>query len=108
MLFSGREQWAGLDNIYALTNRPNVPMQLRITMENMAMESFEIGTVFAYYDTFRLEDQVKNIHLFIKKYIPIKKYIWQLLFIKVHILWEGHKILWNLHLNFDCMYCSQN
>ena len=66
MLFSGREQWVGLDNIYALTNRPNVPMQLRISMENMAMESFEIGTVSAYYDTFRLEDQVKK-HPFIHK-----------------------------------------
>ena len=26
---------------------------------------------------------------------------------KVHIFWEGHKILQNLHLTFDCMYCSQ-
>ena len=26
---------------------------------------------------------------------------------KVHIFWEGHKILRNLHLTFDCMYGSQ-
>ena len=26
--------------------------------------------------------------------------------IKVHIFWEGHKILRNLPLTFDCMYCS--
>ena len=26
---------------------------------------------------------------------------------KVHIFWEGHKILRNLHLTFGCMYCSQ-
>ena len=26
---------------------------------------------------------------------------------KFHIFWEGHKILRNLHLTFDCMYCSQ-
>ena len=26
---------------------------------------------------------------------------------KVHIFWEGHKILRNLHLTFDCMYCNQ-
>ena len=26
---------------------------------------------------------------------------------KVDIFWEGHKILRNLHLTFDCMYCSQ-
>ena len=28
-------------------------------------------------------------------------------FIKVNIFWEGHKILRNLPLTFDCMYCSQ-
>jgi hypothetical protein len=27
--------------------------------------------------------------------------------VKVHIFWEGHKIMQNLHLTFDCMYCSQ-
>ena len=27
---------------------------------------------------------------------------------KVHIFWEGNKILRNLNLTFDCMYCSQN
>ena len=69
MPFSGREQWVGLDNIYALTNRPNIPMQLRISMENMAMENFEIGTVSAYYDTFRLEDQVTKHPLIHKKSI---------------------------------------
>ena len=26
--------------------------------------------------------------------------------IKVHTFWEGHKILRNLHLTFDCIYCS--
>ena len=26
---------------------------------------------------------------------------------KVHIFWEGHKILRNLLFTFDCMYCSQ-
>ena len=26
---------------------------------------------------------------------------------KLHIFWEGHKILQNLQLTFDCMYCSQ-
>ena len=28
-------------------------------------------------------------------------------FFKVHIFWEGHKILRNLPLTFDCMYCSK-
>ena len=27
--------------------------------------------------------------------------------LKVHIFWEGHKILRNLPLTFYCMYCSQ-
>ena len=27
--------------------------------------------------------------------------------IKVHIFWEGREILRNLHLTFDCKYCSQ-
>ena len=26
---------------------------------------------------------------------------------KVHIFWEGHKILQNLHPTFDCIYCSK-
>ena len=26
---------------------------------------------------------------------------------KVHIFWEGHKILRNMHLTFVCMYCRQ-
>ena len=28
-------------------------------------------------------------------------------FDKIHIFWEGHKILRNLHPSFDIMYCSQ-
>ena len=27
--------------------------------------------------------------------------------IKVHIFWEGHKILQNLHVTFVCMYCRR-
>ena len=27
--------------------------------------------------------------------------------VKVHIFWEGHKILRNLHFTFVCMYCRQ-
>ena len=26
---------------------------------------------------------------------------------KVHIFWEGHKILQNLHCRFDCYYIGQ-
>ena len=61
--FLGKEQWVGLDNIYALTNRPGIPMQLRVSMENMFMEDFGPGTATAYYDTFFLEDTVKLFDL---------------------------------------------
>ena len=27
-------------------------------------------------------------------------------YFKVHIFWEGHKILWNLHLTFNRMHCT--
>ena len=43
----------GLDNIYALTNRQDVAMQLRISVQKF---SGEIGT--AYYENFSLKDQV--------------------------------------------------
>ena len=36
--------------------------------------------------------------------LNLRNFYWQN---KVHILWEGHKILRNLPLTFDCMYCSQ-
>ena len=34
--------------------------------------------------------------------------VFENLSLKFHIFWEGHKILWNLHLTFDCVYCGQN
>ena len=37
-----------------------------------------------------------------KLFIMLPKHVF-----KVHIFWEGHKILRNLPLTFDCMYCSQ-
>ena len=49
------EHWIGLESIYNLTNRPATPMKLHIRMENFA------GIVKdAYYDTFRIEDEVCN------------------------------------------------
>lgn len=53
MISIGKEVWAGLKNIYALTNRPDIPMQLRVSMEKFSNE-----TATAYYDTFSLEDKV--------------------------------------------------
>ena len=34
-------------------------------------------------------------------------YFFVVIWFKVHIFWEGHKILRNLPLTCDCMYCSQ-
>lgn len=48
----GKEHWIGLNNIYALTNRPSVNMQLRVSMLNFAHE-----TATAFYDKFYLEDR---------------------------------------------------
>ena len=47
----------------------------------------------------------KNLKFFFSTFFRKKVSI--ALNFKVHIFWEGHKILRNLHLNFDCMYCSQ-
>ena len=49
----GNEQWIGLEKIYNLTNRPAIPMKLHIQMEDFS------GIVKdAYYDTFRIENEV--------------------------------------------------
>ena len=41
------------------------------------------------------------------KAVMVQKFKPNIRYIKVHIFWEGHKGLQNLHLTFDCMYCSQ-
>ena len=48
-----KEHWLGLDNIYKLTNRKNVKVQLKIILEQ---HSGIKNTVT--YDDFRLKDQV--------------------------------------------------
>merc|ERR1712228_902874 len=49
-------EWVGLNNIYALTNRPGIEMQLRISMEKFTTAGEHTAT--AYYDTFSLEDRI--------------------------------------------------
>ena len=49
----GKEYWLGLDNIYALTNRQNVAMQLRVSMEKFTNEK-----ATAFYDNFSIKDKV--------------------------------------------------
>ena len=52
-LLLDKEYWIGLENIYTLTNQLSTPMKLKIIMEDFS------GTVKeAYYDSFRIEDQV--------------------------------------------------
>ena len=58
-------------------------------------------------------DPFQNIllHIVTKKYytifIPELKALNITVQLKVHIFWEGHKILQNLPLTFDCVYCGQ-
>ena len=45
---------------------------------------------------------------FIISYICSVRYeLMKMNLFKVHIFWEGHKILQYLHLTFDCVYCSR-
>ena len=53
LFFLGKEYWLGLDNMYALTNRQDVAMQLRVSLENFTDEN-----ATAYYGNFSLTDQV--------------------------------------------------
>ena len=55
--YSG-EHWIGLEKIYYLTNRPGIPMKLHIRMEDVS------GNVKdAYYDTFRVENEVCSTNI---------------------------------------------
>ena len=53
LYFLGKEYWLGLDAIYALTNRQDIAMQLRVSLEKFTDEN-----ATAYYDNFSLKDQV--------------------------------------------------
>ena len=53
MLSLGKEYWMGLDNIFKLTNRKDVRMQLRIDLEYDNGQKRIMG-----YDNFSLETQV--------------------------------------------------
>ena len=51
----GKEYWLGLDYIYALTNRPGVKMNLRVSMEKFVDEK-----ATSYYEDFSLKDKVST------------------------------------------------
>ena len=72
--------------------------------------SYKIPRWFTYWNIEK-RDFYMNILLWPFIFIfPSSSYQYFLLAVdscKVHIFWEGHKILRNFHLTFDCMYCSQ-
>ena len=69
-MYTGKEHWLGLDNIFKLTNRKNVKTQLKIILESYS------GIVVSFphtragrkaivtYDDFHLKDQVINMYNF--------------------------------------------
>ena len=48
--------------------------------------------------------KLSGSHLVVIRFIIIFQKVPFVLTFKVHIFWEGHKILRNLHLTFDCMH----
>ena len=80
-MYTGKEHWLGLDNIFKLTNRKNVKTQLKIILESYS------GIVVSFphtragrkaivtYDDFHLKDQVVYIHTYITLlFYKIKKW----------------------------------
>ena len=77
----------------------------QIVSEENFGELVKIGTkIFVFKST---KKQIKNFEGFLPKplQISIKKYV--NFFGQVQIFWEGHKILWNLHLTFVLCSASQ-
>ena len=61
-MYTGKEHWLGLDNIFKLTNRKNVKTQLKIILESTSgiYPYTAVGRkAIVTYDDFRLKDQVK-------------------------------------------------
>ena len=53
-MYTGKEHWLGLDNIFKLTNRKNVKIQLRIDLELFSGKKTSVT-----YDDFHLKAQVE-------------------------------------------------
>ena len=60
-------------------------------------------SILRYWDFLCSQDRWSHIHIWLVKETELK----QCHNCKVHIFWEGHKILRDLPLTFDCLYCSQ-
>ena len=68
-MYTGKEHWLGLDNIFKLTNRKDVKTQLKIILESysgrvVSYPHTRAGrTAIVTYDDFHLKDQVVYILL---------------------------------------------
>ena len=56
---------------------------------------------------FKISSGLNSLLLCTSTFEQLKKWHQFWVFCKVRIFWEGHKSLRNLHLTFDCMFCSQ-
>ena len=59
------------------------------------------------YDNLWLHNMLEIIYFYILKIPSTENLCWKRRLVKVHIFWEGHKILRNLHQLFDCQYIGQ-
>ena len=58
-MYTGKEHWLGLDNIFKLTNRKNVKTQLKIILESYSANYPHTGAgikAIVTYDDFHLKD----------------------------------------------------
>ena len=53
--FTGKEHWIGLETIYKLTNIPNKPMKLKVSLERFSGEKVDL-----YYASFNIKDEVRT------------------------------------------------
>ena len=69
----------------------------------------QLSEIFFVWKTWIIKSKIfRSPEFFLENYFC--KYIEpsKTLYFKFHILWEGHKILWNLHLTVDYSTYSQN
>ena len=87
-------------------------MILWIRMWRFIIDFFHISiSYYAFYLLFIVPSSFESTFLIIT-YIRWGNWgylgFWINFLCKVHIFWQGHKILWNLHLTFVCMYVDKS
>ena len=84
---------------------------LKFKYSEKATNFFEISTLLlTAVHTIKSKVEISQNFVAFSEYINFNiraKSYYSLLKIKVHMFLEGHKILWNLHLTFVCMYFRQ-